>query len=666
MGHQPGTDQDAVIDSLRRKLEDYERWFGVLDSQMRVLERERQKLSAVMNHTDAGFLVLDPSLNVVWANDVFTLRFLGAASHHAPVPRMSCNQALCRRDTICEACPASVPFRSGAVAHAEIGLTLEGQERHIYVTAMPILSPEGKVDQTVLMLQDISDLTILRSSQEALRASEERFRLIFETAGAGMCTISPDGAFLQVNPAMCRFLGYSEEEMVSLSIFDVTDPEDLETTRRMLERGRAGLLQDTDYEKRYIRKDGAVVWGRVTANWLRDGELRATLAVSLVQDVTERKRLEQELRHAEKMSAVGLLVSGVAHELNNPLAGVVGFAQLLLKTDTEEKVRRGLERINQEAERCKKIVQNLQTFARKHKPQAEYVGINGIVESTLELRAYELQVDGIRVVSDLEPSLSRTMADFHQMRQVLLNIIINAHQAMAGRGGEGVLTLRTRGRDATILIEIEDNGPGIAEENLNRLFDPFFTTKDVGQGTGLGLSICYGIVKEHQGRVWARNAPGGGAVFTVELPIRGPAPGSEMPAPEVERPGPSSGRRGNILVVDDEASIVEILYEILKADGHRVDTAPNGRVAMRKIESQTYDLIISDLKMPGMSGQDLYRKIQELKPEMSARVIFATGDVVGAGTQDFLERVGNPCLQKPFEIDTLRQIVNAALSASSS
>jgi two-component system NtrC family sensor kinase len=249
---------------------------------------------------------------------------------------------------------------------------------------------------------------------------------------------------------------------------------------------------------------------------------------------------------------------------------------------------------------------------------------------------------------------------------VLLNIIINAHQAMAGRGGEGVLTLRTRRRDATILIEIEDSGPGIADENLDMLFDPFFTTKDVGQGTGLGLSICYGIVKEHHGRVWARNAPGGGAVFTVELPICGPAPGSEMSAAEVERPGPSVGRRGNILVVDDEASILEILYEILKADGHRVDTAPNGRVAMRKIESQTYDLIISDLKMPGMSGQDLYRKILELKPEMSARVIFATGDVVGAGTQDFLERVGNRCLQKPFEIDTLRQIVNAALSLSSS
>ena len=201
--------------------------------------------------------------------------------------------------------------------------------------------------------------------------------------------------------------------------------------------------------------------------------------------------------------------------LLNPLAGVIGFSQLLLMSNTDEKVRRKLQTINREAERCKKIVQNLQTFARKHKPQKDYIGVNGIIERTLELRSYQLNVDNIKVVTDLEPSLPKTMADFYQLQRVFLNIIINAHQAMASAAEGGELILRTRSRDDRIIVQIQDDGPGIAPEDLGKLFDPFFTTKEVGQGTGLGLSICYGIVEEHNGRLSAENNPTGGAIFNV-------------------------------------------------------------------------------------------------------------------------------------------------------
>jgi two-component system, NtrC family, sensor kinase len=376
----------------------------------------------------------------------------------------------------------------------------------------------------------------------------------------------------------------------------------------------------------------------------------------------ELEEAQSQLVQAEKMTAVGLLVSGVAHELNNPLAGVVGYSQLLMKLDTEERVRRGLEKINREAERCKKIVQNLQTFARKHKPQKDYVGINGILESTLELRSYQLKVDNITVDLDLDGDLPKTMADFHQLQQVFLNMIINAHQAMASTGRPGSLTLRTRQRDEEIVVEVQDNGPGIPVENLGKIFDPFFTTKEVGQGTGLGLSICYGIIQEHRGRITARNAPGGGAIFQVSLPVLGPdTTDSSLLLPARPDNEPAERGRRNILVVDDELAIIDILYQVLRMDGHRVDTALNGTVALRKIEKEEYDVIISDLKMPGMGGRELYEKVRQMNLDLSRRMIFSTGDTMSVDTREFLEKSGNSYLQKPFDTDTIRRLVRSVL-----
>jgi signal transduction histidine kinase/ActR/RegA family two-component response regulator len=378
----------------------------------------------------------------------------------------------------------------------------------------------------------------------------------------------------------------------------------------------------------------------------------------------ELEAAQSQLVEAEKMSAVGVLVSGVAHELNNPLTGVIGFAQLLMMSDMDEKVRRDLETIAREAERCKKIVRNLQTFAREHKPQKDYVGINGIIESTLELRSYQLRVESIRVVTDLDPHLPKTMVDFHQLQRVFLNILINAHQAMESQGGGGDLIISSRCRDDRIIVEIEDTGPGIPPEHLGKLFDPFFTTKEVGHGTGLGLSICYGIVQEHHGKLSVRNSPRGGAVFTVELPVvRSEAAGADE-STEAAEPEVIDATRKNILVVDDETAIIEILYQLLKADGHRIDTAMNGSIAWRKIQNERYDLIISDLKMPGMSGQELYEKVRELDQSLSRRIIFATGDVLSSDTHSFLDDSGNFYLQKPFELEAVRKAVNEALAAS--
>ncbi len=391
----------------------------------------------------------------------------------------------------------------------------------------------------------------------------------------------------------------------------------------------------------------------------------------LEQKVLERSReleeAQSQLVQAEKMSVVGQLVSGVAHELNNPLAGVLGYSQLLLRMEVPGEVRQGLEKIESEADRCKRIVQNLLIFARRNKPQTRPVDLNAVVESVLELKEYQFRVDNVRVVKDLDPRLPRTMADSGQFQQVVMNIVHNAQQAMSENRGEAVLTVRTLGAQNLIRLEIGDNGPGIPAHHLSRIFDPVFTTKEVGQGTGLGLSICYGIVQEHHGRIWAESRPGEGTTFHVEIPVRTEEervqerPPLSSPGAEEDVPGASEPAR--ILVVDDEASIVDILQDVLRLDGHRIETALNGRLALKKLQQQPFDVVISDLKMPGMSGQELFERMKVANASLVGRIIFTTGDVASQETQGFLQSSGSPYLQKPFDLNEVRRLVQEILSA---
>ena len=376
-----------------------------------------------------------------------------------------------------------------------------------------------------------------------------------------------------------------------------------------------------------------------------------TYSVHVCEDITEERRLREQLLQSEKMSAVGQLVSGVAHELNNPLAGVMGYTQLMMRHLIEPKMRADLERVFNEAQRAARIVQNLLTFARKHKPEKRLLGLNGIIEKTLELRAYELRVSNIEVETDLDPGLPKTLLDLHQMQQVILNILTNAEQAMLEAHGRGRLRIATRAAGSTITMRLQDDGPGIATEHLSRVFEPFFTTKPVGRGTGLGLSICDGIVKEHGGGLRVESAPGQGAVFIVELPVAAAEEPADAPGIVTHAAAAAGGR--SILVVDDEPSIQGLLVEALARAGFEVDTAGNGASALAKIEKRRYDLIISDLKMPGVSGVDLYERIRETRPDLAARIVFTSGDTVSDGTEAFLRRTGNMTLLKPFSLEEL-------------
>jgi len=240
-----------------------------------------------------------------------------------------------------------------------------------------------------------------------------------------------------------------------------------------------------------------------------------------VRDITERKKMEEQLVVTDRLASIGELASGVAHELNNPLTGIIGFSELLLDEDIPDNVRKDLRVIQMEAQRSAGIVRNLLTFARKHAPAKEPVDINSTIQKALELRAYELKVNNIQVNTYLASDLPKIMADGFQLEQVFINIIINAEHFMIEAHGRGTLTITTEQAGDIIRASFADDGPGIAKKNLGHLFDPFFTTKEVGKGTGLGLSISYGIITEHSGRIYAESELGKGATFIVELPIVG-------------------------------------------------------------------------------------------------------------------------------------------------
>jgi two-component system NtrC family sensor kinase len=381
--------------------------------------------------------------------------------------------------------------------------------------------------------------------------------------------------------------------------------------------------------------------------------------VHTIRDITEQKVLRAQLLQTEKLAAIGQLISGVAHELNNPLTSVMGYAQLLQTADVGEDIKDDLRRIHKEAQRSAKIIENLLTFARKEETDRRYVDVNQVLRDTLKLRSYQLRVDNIELTTELDEHLPWTLAAPHQLQQVFLNLISNAHQAMFDHQGKGHLTVRSETNGKSIRVLVIDDGPGIPRDIIGRVFDPFFTTKEVGRGTGLGLSIAFGIVQGHGGQIWAESAPGKGATFTVELPIAQAPPERQREPETPDEPELHPGKR--ILLIDDEQEILELITRVLKKMGHQVIAVTEGESALDSIAEEEYDLIVSDVKMPGMAGEELYQLLRTERPGLAKRLIFITGDTVSDSTRAFLQHLDRPYVSKPFKIEDLQQAIRETL-----
>jgi signal transduction histidine kinase/ActR/RegA family two-component response regulator len=397
------------------------------------------------------------------------------------------------------------------------------------------------------------------------------------------------------------------------------------------------------------------VYGRA----IREETLRA-YAVQLEAQVAERTReleVQREgLHQAEKVAAMGQLLAGVAHELNNPLAAILGYAQLLRMRATSGALAEQLGTIEQAAMRCARIVKNFLSLARHYPPERQSVSLNSIVGNSVEVLAYALRTDDVELTLDLSdgPAL---WADPHQLEQVVMNLLTNAHQAVRQGPRPRRITVATRYLQSgeRIALHVADTGSGVPLEFRRRIFEPFFTTKPPGQGTGLGLSLCRGIVEAHGGTIRVEDAAGLGTVFVVELPLGIPGAG---PAPADLAEAGAIIPAKSILVVDDDPDSARLLVDLLREDGHRVDLATTGRAALARLRATSFDLVVSDVRMPELDGPGLYHQLALSRPGLEQRILFVTGDAINPATRDFLEATNAPSLQKPFTVDELRHAID--------
>jgi signal transduction histidine kinase len=522
-------------------------------------------------------------------------------------------------------------------------------------------------------------------SPSATNALARLFEVVHE--GVYLGTVDAAGsATVAANPHLKLMFGYAADAPdTAVRPFDPDRFVDPQIRVTLLERlARDGAV--SDFLLRLRRADGQSMWVEVTAhaerggatdaasdagagsgadgdstNTQTNGPASALQIDALLRDVSERKRLEDQTRdlyhqllQAEKMAVLGQTISGVAHELNNPLASILTWAERLSKKPASETIRQGLDTILHEAERAARIVRHLLTFARKRHTTRTMVDVNQVVRETLTLRQHEQHLANVMVVDALAAGIPQVFADPHQLQQVVLNLIINAEQAMVSAHGRGTLVARTwheMERDV-VLLELADDGPGIPEDVVSKIFDPFFTTKDVGKGTGLGLTVAYAIIQEHGGRISAHSSPGSGAAFRIELPT---ASVRARPAPAKPAVQDNVGAGAAVLVIEDEPALATAVAEGLTDAGFVVTRAADGEEGLERLREKTFDVIVCDLRMPRLDGPAFYRAIAASSPALARRVIFVTGDVAGTEAERFLEESGCRWLPKPFRLaDLLR------------
>ena len=502
----------------------------------------------------------------------------------------------------------------------------------------------------------------LMSSLGATASAERSLRLLMEAVPDAIAVVDSDGYVLDDNTAGRKLVPPSGSRRAAFAWLDRTAAR---IARENLAAAFDGELRR--FEVPFQRPDGTEGTGQLLLAPIREGG-RIPRVLLLVRDISDQRRTQTQLQQAEKLAAMGQLVSGVAHEINNPAAIISGFAQTLLLDQLTPEHRDTVQMMFDEATRIGRITSNLLAFARAGSKDRTLVELNEVARRTFALRSYHLTTLNITVTLELDDSNPKAWANGAEIQQLLLNLLINAEQALTTMQGRRVITIRTiAAGDAGVRLEVADSGPGIPVDIQEKIFDPFFTTKPEGTGTGLGLSICYGIAHDHGGRVSVSSVPGHGATFTVALPRdartrrRATPPPKEIP--EVARDGDGGGTL-TILLIDDEEGIRRSLVTFLERRGMQVTAVEDGGDALRVLHRHPFDVIVSDVRMPGMSGGEFLERLRRDHPRMVSRLIFTTGDTFAADTATLLRDSGVPSLVKPYDFSKLESVVREVAEAA--
>lgn len=537
-------------------------------------------------------------------------------------------------------------------------------------TGIPVrMQVLGALEFSGRLLVGLEEGSAAQRAERRCRQLESELRGVLDAVETGILLLDRSGQIRFVNARLGQMLGLEARALGQVASFDefvemvqgrFRDPQAFASgSRELASHADEAICEELEIV-RPVR--------RVTERHSRpvlDAEGRRVGRLELYRDITTDRQFESKLLQTEKMAALGQLVSGIAHELNNPLTAIMGYGELLLGHGLRPAQLVEAQRIFQQAERARRIVKNLLFFARETKPERTRVDLNEIVERTLALRSYELKVENIAVDCELEPNLPQTMADPYQLQQVVLNLLINAEHALLHDHGQGHIFIRTRRLSGNrISLEVADDGPGVPPEIASRIFDPFFSTKPPGVGTGLGLSIVYGIVQEHGGEVFLESAEGTGARFIVELPVVA-IPAAEAPTPEAEPAAIKSGvAAGRILVVEDEPTVAQLIVDVLREEGHQAEMVMDSQEGLNRLARARYDVVICDLRMPRLDGPAFYEALARTGSPMQHRIIFVTGDTLAPRTLEFLEPHGLPYLAKPFLVEELKLAVNRMFERS--
>jgi two-component system, cell cycle sensor histidine kinase and response regulator CckA len=491
-----------------------------------------------------------------------------------------------------------------------------------------------------------------------VRDSELRFRAMFESAAIGISICNLDGHMLECNPAVTKMLGYSREELVGMHPREL-HPGDFEQDEILIAEMMSGARDSLELDKRFRCKNGSYIWGHLTVSTVRAADHEPKFLIAMLEDTTERRRVEEQLREAEKMEVIGRLAGGVAHDFNNLLTGILLYCDLLSSAmDPDSRLRQHVEEVRMAGEQGAALTQQLLAMARKQVPQPRPILVNEVVASTENLLR-RLVGEQIELVTLLGAGLGKVLADQAQLRQVLLNLVLNARDAMP-HGGR--ITVRTEatdfpgGRQPSVSLSVEDTGCGMDAATRARLFEPFFTTKQPGRGTGLGLATVRRIVDESRGVIQVASEPGHGSRIEVFLPMIQAA--SEATSP------PLSLRAGEtILLVDDHASARNSMQRILHNAGYRILPASSGKRALKVFadHSGDVDLLVADWMMPGMNGRELAEQLRQQKPGLQVLLI--------SGYHDDQTEPAAPSvklIRKPFSGTALIERIREVLDSNNS